>query len=375
MHVTEAQVHCFRARRGHLSGPGAASPVEVARAVVGIQAQVQTSALWSIAMRTQRGPVGRPTAAALAAEILESRNLVRTWAQRDTLHIYAPEDWPLTAAADPLWPTSSRPGSIPPEHALVATRERMRGRVITRADLFDLATEEMVADMAKRVPPEQAPRYAAGRLVWTLSHRGEVCLGPTVGAEQGYVLREDWLPELPFPVMDPGVAACELTRRYLAVNGPASVHDVAHFFGSTVTHARTWLAALRPELIDVTCPGHPGLVALAVDASALRDDTPPPPRLVAAYDTRLMAHADKTWMVPQVTENKAIWRASAVVAAVVLAGGVAVATWTQKKVKKAVQIEVAPLSGWRPELLAGLEADAHDLALHLGLAGAELRVA
>lgn len=365
MKLSERQVLSFRARRGHLSGPGAPSLAAAARAVVGIQAQVEGAAWWSLAMRT----AGRPQAAAVDHEVYSARSLVRTWAQRDTLHLYAAEDWPWVAAADPQWPFSGRRGASPPEEALAATRARLERGVITRGDILDLATAEMIAEMAARVGPEQAQRYAAGRLVWRLAHLGEVCLGTAVGAEQGYVARQHWLPELEFPAHPPLAAAVELSRRYLAVNGPATVQDLAHYFGANVSAARQWLAELQPELIEVDCEGHGKLVALAVDAYPLgADDSPPPPRLLAGYDTLLMAHADKTWTVPVAAENKAIWRASAVVAPVVLAGGRVVATWSQKKKAKSLQVVIEPLSGWQSGYREALEADAQALAAHHGLA-------
>ncbi len=114
-------------------------------------------------MRTR----GRPNAAAVAHEVLTARSLVRTWAQRDTLHLYAAADWPLVTAADPLWPMSGRRGAkCRPSRLSRPPAERLERGLVTRADLMDLATEEMVADMEARVGPEQARRYAAGRLVW-----------------------------------------------------------------------------------------------------------------------------------------------------------------------------------------------------------------
>lgn len=372
MRLTEKQVLSFRARRGHLEGPGAASPAEAARAVVGIQAQVESAAWWSVAMRT----AGRPTAAEIDHQVFEKRSLVRTWAQRDTLHLYGAEDWALFAAADPLWPASGRRGAVAPEHALDSTRQRLAGRVLTRGDVLDLVTPEMLTEMAARVGEEQAGRYASGRLFWTLAHRGELCFAGMVGTENGYVLRQDWLPHLEFPVHDPAAAAAELTRRYLAVNGPASAQDIGHYFGANVSRVKEWLAALRPQLIDVVCAGHKGLVALAEDAAALaEDDGPPPPRLLAGYDSYLMSFADKTWTVPDPQENKAIWKASAVVAPVVLAGGRAVGLWSQKKTKKVVKVEIRPLSGWSSEYLPALEDDAQALARHSGLPAAQLTVA
>ncbi|MGF1468611.1 MAG: winged helix DNA-binding domain-containing protein [Sandaracinaceae bacterium] len=373
LEVTEAQALAFRARRGHLAGGGAASPVDAARAVVGIQAQVEGPALWSLAMRC----ADPPTAEALSRRILEARDLIRIWAQRDTLHLYAAADWPLVAAADPCWPISGRRGASPPDEALAETRRRMAaaGGVATRADLFDVATDEMVADMAERVPAEQARRYAAGRLPWRLSHLGEVCLGPKVGREQGYALRSHWLPDLELREIEPEEATRELTRRYLAVNGPATARDVAHYFGTKIGDAKSWIQGLGDEVRAVRCEGRDELFVLAQDADDLSgDDAPPPPRLLAAYDTLLMSHHDKTWTVPQESERSKVWRRLAHVSAVVLAGGRAVAVWTHKKTKKRLTVSVEPLSGWRKRDERALAADAEALAEHLGVPGVEVRV-
>jgi hypothetical protein len=85
--VSEDQVLHFRARRGHLAGPGAANATAAARAILGAQAQQIPPALLALSMRTR----GRPSAEALRAQLFGSgRRLVRTWGQRDTLHVCDP---------------------------------------------------------------------------------------------------------------------------------------------------------------------------------------------------------------------------------------------------------------------------------------------
>ena len=87
--VTEDQVLYFRARRGHLAGSGAPTAVASARAILGAQAQQLPPALLALSLRTK----GRPTATALNRQLLHApRRLVRTWGQRETLHIYDPAE-------------------------------------------------------------------------------------------------------------------------------------------------------------------------------------------------------------------------------------------------------------------------------------------
>ena len=241
-----------------------------------------------------------------------------------------------------------------------------------RSALFDVVTPDMRAEMASRVGEDQALRYAAGRLVWRLSHLGEVCVGPKLAGEQGYVLRSFWLPELPFPELDPDTAARALTLRYLACNGPATPKDVAHFFGTKVTTARGWFADLGPDLVAVACGHRADLFIPEADLDDLRtDEAPGAARLLAAYDTRLMAHADKSWIAED-AERSAVWKRSAVVSAVVLAGGRIVGTWTHHKRAKRVDVAVVRLSGWSDAHLPAVKEDANRLAAHLERAEANV---
>ena len=63
------------------------------RAIIGAQSQQLSPSLLALSQRT----AGRPTAAALERSLLEMpRELVRTWGQRGTVHVYAAaDDWAL----------------------------------------------------------------------------------------------------------------------------------------------------------------------------------------------------------------------------------------------------------------------------------------
>ena len=75
LELTEEQVLCFRARRSHLAGTGARSPLAAARAILGAQSQQLSSSLLALSLRTR----GQPTAARLQSLLFRSpRRLVRT---------------------------------------------------------------------------------------------------------------------------------------------------------------------------------------------------------------------------------------------------------------------------------------------------------
>jgi len=316
----------------------------------------------------------------------QGRGLVRTWGQRDTLHIYdAAADWAGVLAARDRWAPAGRGNVFPAEAAVDATLQvaREADRPISRKDVMHLVPPDYVAYMTTRVGEgEAAVRAGAGRLLWRLCHRGDLCVAGKKGSEQLYATRADWHPDLAWSMPAAEDAAVALARRYLASYGPATAVDMGHFFGARVTEARAWLERLQEseDLLPVQCGQRKGLVALARDRRAL---TAAPPasvkawqvRLLPPWDCLLMGHADKSWTVPNPDELKLVWRKAAMVAAVVLARGRVVATWAQKKRRGALEVSVTPLSGWRKtKHAAGVRREARAVAAHLALKGAEVVV-
>ncbi len=383
--ISEEQALYFRALRSHLAGSGAPDPAAAARDILGAQSQQLGPSLWALSLRTE----GRPTALELKRRILEHpRRLVRTWGQRDTLHVYEPvAHWADIVAARPQWAPGGRRGDMPAAPLVEAAGRVLEsvGKPITRSHIFELLPADYVADWEARVGPgEVALRYAAGRVLWRLAHQGRACAAGKAGSEQEYAARKDWFPELVWPRPMPSAreAAKRLARAYLRLHGPATAHDMAHFFGAGVGSARGWIKALAAEtpLARVECGDRRDLFLVGEDVPDLTTSPPSgdkawPPRLLPQWDTLMMGHADKSWVCPAASERKSIWRASAFVAATVVARGRVVATWSQTKKGRQLRIVVRPLSLWRAsEHAGGVEREAGVLAAHLGLDGAELTV-
>ncbi len=378
--VTEEQVLYFRARRGHLAGPGAPSPVAAARAIIGAQSQQLPPAMLALSARCR----GRPTAANIKAQLLATRRLVRTWGQRETLHLYDPAtDWRVVVAARAQWAPGGRGGPMPSEATLdkaLAVIESAGGP-LSRSDLISVAPRSYVRALQERASAAgmKADRLAAARLFWCLALRGDVCVAEKVGVEQTYAARSAWFPKLKWPrAPEAFKAATDLARKYLAVYGAATATDVAHFFGARVKTAREWLAALDDELSPVHCGDRKGLVALSGDrpdltARPATASTGWPLRLLPLWDSMLMGHADKTWTVPDEADRKVVWRKGAFVAAVAIARGRVVATWSYSKRRRRLAVEVEPLSRFNAKNhTAQLRREAEAVAAHLDLDGADV---
>lgn len=378
--LTEDQVLYFRARRGHMAGPGAPNAVAAARVIIGAQSQQLPPSLLALSMRT----AGRPTASQLRKQLFaRSPKLVRTWGQRGTLHIYdARDDWARVVAARQQWQPGGRGGPMPAEATVDKALEIMHaaGKPVTRGDLLGVAPRSYVRAVEQRAAMANmdAARLAAARLLWMLALRGDACVADKVGAEQAYATRAAWFPKLAWKLPPPSEAAAGLARKYLAVFGPATATDVAHYFGARVSDAKAWLARLDGTLVEVGCGGRKGLVALRKDAADLSRRPPGaasgwPLRLLPLWETMLMGHADKSWTVPEESERKRVWRKAAYVCPVVLARGRVVATWSQSEKRGRLVAEVHPLSGWRKSAhLPGVRREAKAIAAHLELSGAEV---
>lgn len=377
LELTEAQALFFRARRGHLAGPGATDAATCAHDLLGAQSQQEASGLLAVAMRT----AGRPTASDLKEDLFgPERTLVRTWGQRDTIHIYpADETWPLIVAARRLWAPQGRRGALPAardeQKALKLVR---RQPVLFREDFVSCVRDSYLDDLDDRIGDRAAKiKFACGRFAWRLSLEGHLCHAHKQGARQAYAAREHWHPQLdwPDPPIDPVDACAELTRRYLAMAAPATVQDVAHYFGARVGDARAWIARLDEsgELIRVRCAGRDDLLALARDEAALREMAPRsatawPVRILPLWDTLLMNHADKSWTVPDPAVRTLIWRKAAMVSAVILKRGRVAGTWTMKKRGKRVDFTLNALADVkRSTLEKAVNTETNTVAAHLGL--------
>ncbi len=400
LHLTIDQALYFRAIRGFLAGPGAPgdaaeAALHVARAMVGVQSQQLGPSSHGVNLRASE----RPTAAALKAALFDrtSPSVVRTWAQRETIHLLDPADWPTVVAARAQWASGGRRGLQPPE-VDVAMAQRVveaAGRPVTRSDLgahisadYHAAVRPQIEKNAKylfKATPTadqldaETRRFTAGRLLWTLANQGVLCAADKAGKEQAYAARAAWFPQLAWSAPPADDANRALIRRYLAVAAPATAQDIGHFFGARMADVKRWLAGMQDELVAVVCGTKKGLLARAEDAEALSlqpgaSDAAWPLRLLPMWDGMMMTHADKTWTLPDTAEHKLVWRRAAVVAPVVLARGRIVATWSHKAKTSAVDVAVTPLSAWSTDYLGAVQREADALAAHLELAGARVSV-
>ncbi|MGW7069138.1 winged helix DNA-binding domain-containing protein [Streptomyces sp. NPDC054855] len=259
------------------------------RRVVALQAQQPASpyvALWN--------RLTGFTAADLDAAFTE-RSLVKATLMRITLHAVHAEDYPAFRAA--LQPTlyASRLGfrfaasGLSPQDAdaLVPELLDFAERPRTSAQMQAWVEERLGADkkegawwgLKAYAPLHHAPTAHP----WSFGHRPSF-----VAARDGFVPTGR--------AADPQ-ALRTLILRYLSGFGPASVADVAQFAMVQRAPVRAALLALGDAVEQLGGPDGDVLFDLP-GASRPSAETPAPPRLMAMWDSVLLAYSDRARVIP-----------------------------------------------------------------------------
>lgn len=288
MQLTARQLNRTVLRRQLLTERAPLGVVDAVRRLVGLQAQQPAApyvALWNRVVDFDPAELD----AAFA-----SHRVVKATLLRITLHAVAAEDRAVFHAAVVATLRAAR---------LNDGRFRRTGLTSDDADrsVADLLTylaeprtnAELDAFFAERFPdlPEAgvwwalrsyAPLiHAPGPHPWTYGQRPSYLAAPAREREP----------------IEEGAAMVELARRYLAAYGPATPADLAQFATLRRPPAKQAFADLADELVTHTGPdGKP--VWDLVGAELVTEDGPAPPRLLGMWDNVLLAHADRSRLIP-----------------------------------------------------------------------------
>ena len=265
------------------------SVTDAVRRVVALQAQHPASAYLALWNRL----AGFDPAA--LDEAFASHRVVRAQLMRVTMHaVHAEDHRAFREAMDPTL-RASRLGD-----------PRFRASGLTVEDALDLTGGLLDFADRPRTGPE-CEAWLAGRLgapmpalAWRMLRQYAPLWhaptdGPWLFGSRAYVAAR------PRPVLaDPdvsGSALQTLVRRYLEGFGPASIADMAQFAMVQRARAKAAVQALGGSLQQLEGPG--GTVLYDVPGAPLPGgDTPAPPRLMAMWDSVLLAYADRARLIP-----------------------------------------------------------------------------
>lgn len=351
MKVSLEQAAAFAINRHGLGG-GVAFPSAAAAAagVLGLHAQLLTSAAMSAAARVKDYDRRR-----FEDELYRRRTLVKAWCMRGTLHLVACDDFGLFLGA-----VMGRRVATHREFLLncglsAAEVDHLPGR-LAGALAAGPATRRRLHELVPEL--ERIPGAGWGQDVQDLCYRGLLVHAEPDGNEARFARADLWLG-LTTRQADPDAATADLLRRYLAAYGPASAADFAYWAGfnavGVALDARRRLGGLLAE-VEVEGCRRP-LMMLAADIDELSRLGPPPrafplprfdPLFMGLKDRRRFA--DDEW-------RKRLLLPGGFIAASMWAGGRVVGTWNFTTRGDRMIVDAAafrPLSGTeRAELSAG----------------------
>jgi hypothetical protein len=315
-----------------------------------VHAQVQSSAELQLWARVEGV---RPEDVREA--LWERRTLVRTWAMRGTLHLLAADDLPVYVGAlrqhDRWWKGAWLRMVGLSEKELRKVLDDLHGALGARP-----LTRQQLAD---RVGGKARERLLSnwGELLKPAAFSGSLISGPPRGQNVTFVRPDRWVGD--WREVDPDQAWREVVRRYLRTYGPATREDLARWWGMQPAPAGRVLKAMPDgELAEVEVGGL-RMWALAEDVAAMRKaPSPPPVRLLPAFDVFVVGNRPKEALVEKRFEAR-VFRQAGWISAVVLIGGMVAGVWRHEKRGRTVEVTVEPfgkLSAARKKAIAE-EAD------------------
>lgn len=336
LRITTDQALAFRLARQCLTDHQD-DPLAALSAILGAQAQVHSAAVLQV-----RARVPRATSEDIASALLDSRTVVKLWAQRSTLHLFARPDVPMVVALRRRmlgqyrrWMGRNGVEPAAMDRLAHAIGQALADGPMTRAEL----AQQLCADLGEWARPWL--EHSWGGAIKYAAAMGFVCHGPERPRETLFARLDKWIGHAVDTPDDDGPLIAELAGRYLSVYGPATPRDFVKFTGLTAGEARDAFARLNGDLISVDVDGQPAHT-LAKDEQALREASMTD-RIVALplFDPYLLGHADTGTIVPPRAYKK-VYRTAGWISPVVLRRGRAVATWSHRQAADGWQVEIQP---------------------------------
>ncbi len=246
-----------------------------------VQSQDFAGAKWALALRMKRA-----TNATLNSAFDEGR-ILRTHVMRPTWHFVSPADirW-LLALTGPRVHGVSRSYYRKQElDDQVFTRSQRAferalrgGKHLTRAELGAVLGSVGISCSNLRL----------SFIVMHAELDGIICSGPLRGKQFTYALLEERVA--PMKALSRDESLAELTSRYFASHGPATIKDFVWWSGLTVRDAKAGIAMVKPGLMQESIGG---LTYWRVPGRSTSRSAPPSLHLLPNYDEYLIAYKDR----------------------------------------------------------------------------------
>jgi hypothetical protein len=303
-------------------------PSQVVEQLGAVQSQDYAGAKWALAQRLKDAT----TDAAIDKAFNEGK-LLRTHVMRPTWHFVHPKDirWLLMLTA----------GRVHAGSAFMYRKLELDQAIRTKSyKIFEkslrdnkyLTRSEIGSAFAKAGIPAEGMRL--GYFVMSAELDGIICSGPRKGKQFTYALLEERAPQVKPLKRDEALA--ELTRRYFATRGPATLQDFTWWSGLTMADARKGIEMTKTKFVSEVWEDQTYWFADAV--SPVREKSPTA-HLLPNYDEYFIGFKDRS-AIGQVAKSAGIKADDpSLIAHIIILDGQIVGGWRRTITKNAIMLE------------------------------------
>jgi hypothetical protein len=307
-------------------------PSDVVSWLGAIQAQDYAAAKWAVGQRTQ----GSTDAA--VEQALDSGAILRTHVMRPTWHFVAPADirWLLAltaphvnAANGPYYRKHELDQSIFKRSNAALEKALRGGKQLTRNELASALQHAGIA-------------MDGLRLTLLMMHAeldAVICSGPRRGKQFTYALLDERVPSAKTRERDQALA--ELTERYYASRGPATIQDYAWWSGLPVADARLGLEMVKSKLEHDTVNDQ---TYWFLSQAPRANDLALTAYLLPNYDEYIVGYNDRSAIFDSTRAKLLGARGSVLFAHTMLVNGQVIGAWTRVLRKDSVTIKARPIN-------------------------------
>lgn len=319
--------------------------------------------MWARVEKLDRGAVQRA--------LWEERTLIKTWAMRGTLHLLPASELPLWHAGlrtnprymrEEAWKNYLGITLAELDQLTELIAEALHGRVMTREELM----LEVKRLSGSATFSDTIATNSWGTILKPAAFAGGLCFGPSVGTRVRFTHPGSWLGPASKP-MDPEEAQLAIARRFLGVYGPATVHDVARWWGGGgVASARRWIAQLGGEVCAIELEGEQCWM-LSADVKKLRDlPAPRSVNLLPAFDQYVIGASRHAHHLLPGDLRARVYRPQGWISPVLLVNGMMHGVWRHEVKGSRVEVTISPFVKIPAWAHRGAEDEAERLAEFLG---------
>jgi hypothetical protein len=276
----------------HMGSSKLRSPSTLVSWLMAVQAQEYDGAKWSIGLR-----LGYKTDKYIE-KALKSKKIVRTWANRGTLHFVNATDirWLLKILAPRLIRRNSR------RYQELGLDEKTLSKSEAIIEEAVLGTNGIKRSILKEILRENDISTEGQSFPFILqraSLNGLIHQGISINNDPVY----HSLKDLPLIPLTHNEALIEISKRYFYSHGPATLKDFVWWSGLTVKNARTGLKSLKSELNKYEIGNKIYWSKIGSMNRELKDQTTPNVKILPQYDDYLLAYQDRGASIDETTKK------------------------------------------------------------------------